>query len=87
MKYSVRFSEYALKSLKKLNKTVSASIFAWIKKNLNGTENPRSHGKALKGGLAGLWRYRIGDYRIIADISDTEVVIVVLEVGHRKNIY
>lgn len=50
-------------------------------------ENPRSRGKALVGNLAGLWRYRIGDYRIICDIEDSVLLIVVVNVAHRREIY
>jgi len=49
--------------------------------------NPRSKGKALSGNLKGLWRYRVGDYRVICQIIDNEVVILVVELGHRKEIY
>ncbi|MCI9178344.1 MAG: type II toxin-antitoxin system RelE/ParE family toxin [Clostridia bacterium] len=62
-------------------------IYAWIDKNLQDCENPRAHGKALVENKAGQWRYRIGDYRVIAQIKEKEVVILILEVGHRKNIY
>ena len=87
MSYVVEFSERALKSLKKMNKSVSAMLFAWIKKNLDKTQNPRVHGKALTGGLSGLWRYRIGDYRIIAEISDAKICIIIIDIGHRGKIY
>jgi mRNA interferase RelE/StbE len=87
MIYSVEFSPKALKSLKKMNRRISANLLAWIKKNLDGCQNPRAHGKALAADLSGLWRYRIGDYRIIAEILDNTITIVVLEIGHRSVIY
>ena len=62
-------------------------ILKWIDKNLEGCTNARVHGKALTGNLAGLWRYRIGDCRLIADIQDGKLVILTLEVGHRSGIY
>ena len=60
---------------------------AWIKKNLVDCEDPRRTGHPLTGEFQGLWRYRVGRYRIIAEIIDSRLVIVVVEVGHRKNIY
>ena len=62
-------------------------ILKWIDKNLEGCTNARVHGKALTGNHAGLWRYRIGDCRLIADIQDGKLVILTLEVGHRSGIY
>ena len=51
------------------------------------TENPRIKGKALTSDLKGLWRYRVGDYRILADIQDDKIVILILDIGHRSKIY
>ena len=87
MKYKVIFSNKAMKELKKLDKHTSALIIGWIEKNLEGCENPRQHGKGLKSNRAGQWRYRIGDYRLICDIQEKEVIILVLEIGHRREIY
>lgn len=86
-KFTVRFSNKALKQFHKLDRRNYTIITNWIIKNLEGCENPRLHGKALVGDLSGMWRYRIGDYRIIAEIVDEKIIIYVLEVGHRKNIY
>lgn len=87
MKYSVKFSEKALKELKKLDKHTSSLILGWVRKNLEGCENPRLHGKGLTSNLSGEWRYRVGDYRLIAKIDDNIVTILVLNVGHRRDIY
>ena len=65
----------------------NARIVGWIEKNLVGCENPRQHGKGLTANRSGQWRYRIGDYRVIADILDDKVVIVVVAVGHRRDVY
>ncbi|HCX64706.1 MAG TPA: type II toxin-antitoxin system mRNA interferase toxin, RelE/StbE family [Eubacteriaceae bacterium] len=62
-------------------------ILSWIEKNLLGSADPREHGKTLKGNVKSYWRYRVGDYRIIADIKDDEIKIIVLNIGHRKEIY
>lgn len=85
--YKVVFSKNALKQLQKLDKATAALIVGWIKKNLDSCENPRISGKALSANLSGLWRYRVGDYRIIAQIIDTEIVIFVVNIGHRRDIY
>ncbi|MDR0916268.1 MAG: type II toxin-antitoxin system RelE/ParE family toxin [Oscillospiraceae bacterium] len=87
MNYHVVLSDPAKKMLKKLDPSVSRVITRWLRKNLEGTSNPRQHGKALTENLTGKWRYRIGDYRLIADISDDTVTILVLKVGHRGEIY
>lgn len=85
--YSVVFADKARKTLKKLDPNISKLILAWIRKNLEGCSDPRKHGKALVGDHSGQWRYRIGDYRLIAEIKDEEIIILVLNIGHRKNIY
>ncbi|MDO5414810.1 MAG: type II toxin-antitoxin system RelE/ParE family toxin [Bacillota bacterium] len=85
--YRVAFTEKALKSLKKLDPNVSKMLLAWVRKNLEDCTDPRQHGKALVGDHSGQWRYRVGDYRLIAEIKDDEIIILVLNIGHRKNIY
>ncbi len=85
--YRVDFESPARKTLKKLDKTTANMILAWIKKNLVGTDNPRRVGKALKGEFKGAWRYRVGDYRLICDIQDKRVLILVLEIGNRRDVY
>ena len=87
MKYKVTYSKHADKWFLKADKTVVKMIYAWIEKNLVDAQNPREHGKVLVGELSGLWRYRVGDYRIICEICDKEVVIQIIEVGHRSKIY
>lgn len=87
MKYTVTFTKEALKQLKKMDKASAALILGWIRKNLEGCDNPRIHGKGLTANSSGQWRYRVGDYRIIAEIYDDKVVILVLNIGHRRGIY
>lgn len=77
----------AIKNLKKLDKHTRILIMAWIDKNLVNCENPRVHGKGLVENKSGQWRYRIGDYRIICEIEDEKVVVLILEIGHRREIY
>lgn len=87
MSYHVVFSEQAKKNLKKMDKYAASMILGWIRKNLEGCEDPRTQGRGLTANRSGQWRYRVGDYRLIADIQDDAVVILILTVGHRKNIY
>ena len=87
MRYTVEYTSKALKSLKKLEKPVLLMIKSWIEKNLIGTTEPRRHGKGLTSNRSGQWRYRVGDYRIIADIEDEKLIILVVEVEHRSRVY
>ena len=87
MSWHVEFSKDAVKQLKKLDKAQAALILGWIRKNLEGCEDPRLHGKGLTANRSGQWRYRVGDYRIIAHLEDRRVVILMLSVGHRREIY
>ena len=87
MSYQVRFAEKALKQLKKLDKPVQKLILNWLQKNLEGVDERRLKGKALVSNHSGEWRYRVGDYRLIADIQDEIVTILIIAVGHRKDIY
>lgn len=85
--YKVIFSKRAVKALAKIDPMQAALILAWIEKNLHGTENPRQHGKALRGDKKGYWRYRVGSYRILAEINDTLIVISIINVAHRREVY
>ena len=85
--YQVVFSARVVKELKKLDNQTARVIKNWITKNLVDTVDPRIHGKALKGNLTGIWRYRIGDYRLFAEIQDEKLVIFLFEVGHRRDVY
>ena len=87
MSYKVILSEEVVAALKKMDKVMAARIYSWIRKNLEGCENPRRTGKALVGNHSGEWRYRIGDYRLLARIEDDVVTIYIFEVGHRSTVY
>ena len=77
MSYSIKVSEGFKKKFRKLD---------FVTQRMN-TDNPRRQGKALTGNLKGLWRYRIGDYRLIVDIMDEELVIIAVDIGHRREVY
>ena len=87
MIYQIVTTDKFDKSFKKLDKQTQKIIKAWIEKNLVGCKNPRIHGKGLTANKSGQWRYRVGDYRILAEIRDNELVLVLVEVGHRSRIY
>lgn len=87
MSYKVIYTKKALKQLKKLDAFTRSSILFWIDKHLQGTHDPRQHGKGLTANRSGEWRYRVGDYRILANIFEDEIVIEVFSVGHRRDIY
>jgi len=82
--YSVEFTEGAVKQLKKIDRFTRTMILNWISKHLDGTDDPFASGHALTGDKAGLWRYRIGDYRIISKIDKGKLTILLLEIGHRR---
>ncbi len=85
--YQVEYSDKAVKQLRKLDKGTRKIILNWINKNLINCSNPRMKGKGLTANKQGQWRYRVGDYRIITEIQDDKIIILVLSIGHRKNIY
>jgi len=87
--YTVRFSDTASKKLRKMDRHQEALLVGWIEKNLMNCADPRSQGKALVANHKGQWRYRyrVGDYRILALIEDEEIVITVIDVGHRNDVY
>ena len=87
MKYTVEYTAQAVKELKKLDTQNRALIIGWIEKNLVGCTDPRQHGKGLTANRSGQWRYRVGDYRLLAEIQDKKIVILILNVGHRSEIY
>lgn len=87
MEYKVIYEKEMIKKLKKIDKKQRDLIIAWIGKNLENTKNPRKPGKALKGSLNTYWRYRVGSYRIIAEIQDKNIKIILIDVGHRGDIY
>ena len=81
MSYTVEYTSRAIKSMKKLDRSVLVMIKAWIEKNLVDTDDPRRHGKGLTSNRSGQWRYRVGDYRILVEIQEDKLVILIVEVG------
>lgn len=87
MKYTAEYTQQAVRDLRKLDNQTRTFILSWIEKNLVDCENPRQHGKGLTANRSGQWRYRVGDYRLIADIQNDKVVILLLHIGHRRDVY
>lgn len=75
------------KAFKKLDRQTQKIIKAWLDKNLMNCTDPRIHGKGLPSNRSGQWHYRVGDYRILAEIQDERLVLVLIDIGHRSTIY
>lgn len=86
-KYEVIIDRKAQKELSKLDPFVSKKIIKWIDDNLIDCNDPYRTGIQLCGTLAKYWRYRVGDYRIIAEIDDEKIIILIVKIGHRREIY
>lgn len=87
MVWKVKITVSAARQIKQLDRKVQARIYRFLKEQIARTADPRLHGKPLHGELAGFWRYRVGDYRLLCKIEDQIFVVYVLEAGHRREIY
>lgn len=87
MAWTVEISPFAQKQLAKLDRPVAARIVDWLDDRIEGGKNPRHFGEALTGDLAGLWRYRVGDFRVGCEIHDARLVVLALSIGHRRDNY
>lgn len=83
---NIEFSPLAEKQFLKLDKQIQRQIQKFVLQ-LKNLENPRSRGKALVGNLSHLWQYRVAEYRLICDIQDEKILVTILRIGHRKEIY
>lgn len=87
MAWAIEYAASVQKTVRKLARQERQRIHAFLEEKLAGMDDPRDVGKALTGSLAGLWRYRVGDYRIVARIEDERLVVLVMRIGHRGDIY
>ena len=87
MAWTVEVGDFAEKQLRKLDRPIQKRLIDWLDDRISGCKNPRHFGEPLRGGMAGLWRYRVGDYRIICEIQDEQLVVIALAVGHRREVY
>lgn len=85
--WRVEFTADAARDLRRLDTQVARDILAYVRTRLTTADDPRRFGKALRGEKQGLWRYRIGDYRLICLIEDRVLTILVLRAAHRKEVY
>ena len=87
MIWQVKFSETAKRQLNKLGKRTQRDILKYLKKRVETDKDPQRYGDPLRRSLSGLWKYRVGDYRLICEIQQEEIVVLILAVGHRRKIY
>lgn len=87
MVWEIDYADTAKAQLRKLDKQMARRILDFMDERIAGLENPRSTGKALTGPLGGLWRYRVGDCRVICDIQEGALRVLVVQVGNRREIY
>ena len=87
MTWKVEFDDSAAKELRKLNPHIQKAILSYLRQRIATDEDPRRFGKSLSKNLAGLWRYRINDYRVICNLEDEICTVLVLKIAHRKKVY
>ena len=85
--YQVKYTKQFEKKLKKLDVSIQRLVLKWIKKHLVDCEDPKRFGKGLTANLKGYWRYRIGDYRLLAEIDENELIIIAIDIKHRSIVY
>ena len=88
MAFEIEFDPAAVKDLRKLDRSIQQRLLGFLKQGVATLDNPREIGEALAGAkLGGYWKYRVGDWRIICDIQDLRIVVRVLRIGKRREVY
>ena len=87
MAWAIEYAETARKQLRKLDKAAARRIVDFMDERVAPSADPRGLGKALKGTLGDLWRYRVGDFRVFCDIQDAVLTVLVLQIGNRREVY
>lgn len=87
MAWRIELTGEARRQLKKLDHTEAKRIRDYLRQRIEPLEDPRQVGKALKGRFSDLWRYRVGDYRLVCELRDQVLVVLVIRIGHRKEVY
>lgn len=87
MAWTIDYTAWALGQLRKLDRPTARRIVDYMDERIAGMSNPRSAGKALTGPLGGLWRYRVGDFRVICEIQDGTLRVLVVQLGNRREVY
>jgi mRNA interferase RelE/StbE len=85
--YRLIFTKKAMKQMASLDRYVQKKIQDYLNKNVSNSADPRQHGKGPSENLAGYWRYRIGDYRVICRIEDNVCEVIAVNIGHRSKVY
>jgi mRNA interferase RelE/StbE len=85
--WTIELTEAAVRQLAQLDKSAERRIWKFLRERLALMANPRSIGQALHGQLGDFWKYRVGDYRLIANIEDDRLLILVIRIGHRREVY
>jgi mRNA interferase RelE/StbE len=85
--WSVEWDDRARRELRKLDKPIQVEILRYLRQRVSTSDDPRRFGRSLAGDKAGLWRYRVSPYRLVCRIEENRLVVLVLAVGHRKEVY
>lgn len=85
--WQIEYSEKAARELLNIDREAARKIKKYLDERIATDEDPRRFGEGLAGNLSGLWKYRIGDFRVIAEIQDERVIVLVIRVGHRSKVY
>lgn len=86
MAWTIEYTDAARKQLRKLDRATAQRIYRYMAERVAPLDDARDLGKALSGPLGELWRYRVGDYRVIAELRDNVLTVLVLRTGHRRDI-
>jgi mRNA interferase RelE/StbE len=87
MAWNIEFDPAARRELEKLDKSVSGRILRFLHERVAKLDDPRTIGERLKGPLREFWKYRVGDYRLICSLKEDQLVVIVVHVGHRRDVY
>ncbi len=87
MAWTVEITSTAARQIGRLDRQVQSRILRFFREKIATEEDPRRVGRPLRGDKTELWRYRVGDYRVICEIRDRQVIVLVLRLGHRKDVY
>ena len=87
MSWKIEYDPDASKDLRKIDRSIQREILDYMERRIANADDPRQFGKPLRGSKFGLWRYRLRDYRIVCQLQDKRLVVLVVSIGHRSTIY
>jgi len=85
--WTIEFDASAAKELKGLDRSIQKRIIRFLRERIAPSDDPRTQGKALRGDRGEFWRYRVGDYRLLCRIEDDVLIVLVVTIGHRRDVY